>query len=76
MAISCRKAGPITARTMPLARKLCGQELPDHQQSAAANLPARSMQTPSKAVVISSEALDGLLRKRDYARHFSAGSES
>ena len=54
-----------------LARKLCGQELRHHQQSAATNFAQALDETPSEAVVISSEALGGLLRIRDYARHSS-----
>ncbi len=53
-----------------IARKLCGQELPDHQQSAAANFARALDGTPSEAVIISSEALDKLLRNRDYAKVF------
>jgi hypothetical protein len=53
-----------------IARKLCGQELRDHEQSAAAKFARALDETPSEAIVISSEALEGLLRKRDYARVF------
>jgi len=53
-----------------LARKLCGQELRDHEQSAAANFARALDETPSEAVIISSEALGGLLRNPDYARAF------
>ena len=53
-----------------LARKLCGQELQSHQQSAAANFARALDETPSEAVVISSEALEGLLRNQDYAETF------
>jgi hypothetical protein len=53
-----------------LARKLCGQELRAHQQSAAANFAGALDETPSEAVIISSEALWGLLRNLDYARTF------
>ena len=53
-----------------LARKLCGQELQSHQQSAAANFARALDETPSEAVVISSEALEGLLRNQDYASAF------
>ena len=70
MAISCRTVGPITARTMPIARKLCGQELRDHQQSAGTNFAQALDSTPSDAVIISSEALGGLLRIRNYANAF------
>jgi hypothetical protein len=53
-----------------IARKLCGQELRDHQQSAAANFARALGETPSEAVIVSSEALEGLLRNRDYAKGF------
>jgi len=53
-----------------LARKLCGQELRDHEQSAAADFARALDETPSEAVIVSSEALEGLLRNRDYARAF------
>jgi len=51
-----------------IARKLCGQELRSHEQSAAAEFARALDETPSEAVVISSEALEGLLRNRDYAK--------
>jgi hypothetical protein len=50
-----------------IVRRLCGQEVPDHQQSAAAEFSRALTQTPCERVVISSEVLEGLLRKRDYA---------
>jgi len=53
-----------------LARKLCGQELRDHQQSASAEFARALDETPSDAVVISSEALKPLLNKGDLARIF------
>ena len=53
-----------------IVRKLCGQELRDDQQSAAANFAQALHETSSEAVIISSEALDSLLRKRDYAKAF------
>ena len=53
-----------------IARKLCGQELRDHQQSAGANFARALDETPSEAVIVSSEALGGLLRNRDYAKAF------
>jgi hypothetical protein len=53
-----------------ISRKLCGQELQSHQQSAAANFARALDETPSEAVVISSEALEGLLRNPDYAKTF------
>jgi hypothetical protein len=53
-----------------LVRKLCGQELRHHQQSAGTNFVRALDETPSEAVVISSEALGGLLRIWDYASAF------
>ena len=49
---------------------LCGQDLRQHEQSAGTNFARALDETPSKAVVVSSEALGGLLRNRDYARLF------
>jgi hypothetical protein len=54
----------------PLVRKLCGQELPDHQQSAAVKFARALAETACEAVVISSETLDVLLRQRDNATAF------
>ena len=53
-----------------IARKLCGQELQAHQQLAAANFAQALDETPSEAVIVSSEALEGLLRNRAYATAF------
>jgi hypothetical protein len=53
-----------------LVRKLCGQELRDHQQSAATNFARALEGTPCEAVIVSSEALEGLLKHRDYAKTF------
>src|SRR5919106_830184 len=53
-----------------IVRKLCGQELRDHQQSAAAEFARALDETPSEAVVISSEALHPLLKRSDLARIF------
>ena len=54
----------------PLVRKLCGQELPDHQQLAAVKFAQALAETACEAVVISSETLDVLLRQRDNATAF------
>jgi hypothetical protein len=53
-----------------LARKLCGQELSDHKQSAATDFVRQLNQSNSQAVLISSETLDGLLRHAEYAGTF------
>ena len=62
------ESGPNYGAHHALARKLCGQELRDHEQSAAANFARALDETPSEAVIVSSEALEGLLRNRDYAK--------
>ena len=54
----------------PIVRKLSGQELPNDQQAVAARFTQALERTPSDAVIISSEALGGLLRNSDYARTF------
>ena len=64
------ESGPNYGAHHALARKLCGQELRADQQSAAANFARALDETPSEAVIISSEALGGLLRNPDYARTF------
>src|SRR4029077_11914507 len=53
-----------------LARKLCGQELRANEQAAAADFARALEETPSEAVIISSEDLEELLRHRDYATAF------
>src|SRR5947209_11160079 len=53
-----------------LGRKLCGQELRAHEQPAATNFARALDATPSEAVIASAEALEGLLRNRDYAKAF------
>ena len=53
-----------------IVRKLCGQDLRPHQQSAAANFVRALDSTSSEAVIISSEALAELLRNRNYAKTF------
>jgi hypothetical protein len=54
----------------PIVHKLCGQELPDHQESVAAKFTRALDETPSEAVIVSSESLPGLLRNREYAKTF------
>jgi hypothetical protein len=53
-----------------IARKLCGQEIPDHEQPLAARFGQMIGQRSCETVVISSEALDGLLRNVEYAKSF------
>jgi hypothetical protein len=50
--------------------KLCGQELPDDQQLAGAKFVQALHETAAQTVVLSSEALEGVLRNRAYARTF------
>jgi hypothetical protein len=50
--------------------KLCGQELGEHREPLAAKSIRAIAETPSEAIVISSEALEGILRNRDNARVF------
>jgi hypothetical protein len=57
----------------PIVRKLCGQELPEYQESVAAKFTRGLIETPCEAIIISSEALGGLLRNRDYAKVFFTG---
>ncbi len=66
------ESGTIHGAHHAIVRKLCGQELRDHQQSAAENFARVLNDTPAEAIVISSEALEGLLRNRDYAKAFFA----
>jgi len=53
-----------------IVRKLCGQELSEHEQSVAAKFIRAIVNSRSEAIVISSEALEGLLRNRGYAKAF------
>src|SRR5437870_13305274 len=54
----------------PIVRKLCGQALPAQQQSVAAKFTRAPAEMPPGAGVISSAALDVLLRTSDYAEAF------
>jgi hypothetical protein len=53
-----------------IVEKLCGQNVGEHREPVAAKGIQAIIETPSKAIVISSEALEGILRNRDYARIF------
>jgi hypothetical protein len=64
------ESGNIHGGHHAIVRKLCGQQLPDRQQSAAAEFARALEETPCEGVVISSEALHGLLQKRQYAKEF------
>jgi hypothetical protein len=62
------ESGNIHGGHHAIVRDFCGQELPEHQRSAASNFTRALEKTRCEAVILSSEALDGLLRKRDYAQ--------
>jgi hypothetical protein len=64
------ESGNIHGGHHAIVRDFCGQELPEHQRSAASNFVRALEKTQSEAVILSSESLDGLLRKRDYAEAF------
>ena len=64
------ESGNIHGGHHAIARKLCGQEIPDHEQPLPARFAQMIRQTSCEAVVISSEALDGLLRNVEYAKSF------
>lgn len=64
------ESGTVHGGHHPLVRNLCDQEVPEHQRSAAAKFARAVTETPCEAVVLSSEALDMLLRKRTNAAAF------
>ena len=64
------ESGNIHGGHHPLVRRLCGQPVPPHQRDTAARFARAIKDTICEAVVISSEALDGLLVNRDCARQF------
>ena len=64
------ESGNIHGGHHAIVRKLCGHELPYRQQSAGAEFAQALHETPAEAVVISSEALDTLLRRRECAKAF------
>ena len=64
------ESGNIHGGHHPLVRCLCGQPVPPHQRDTAARFARAIKDTFCEAVVISSEALDGLLVNRDCARQF------
>lgn len=53
-----------------IVRQLCGEEVPHHHRRAAAKFIEALGDTRCEAVIISSEALERLLRNRDYAKAF------
>jgi hypothetical protein len=64
------ESGNVHGGHHPIVRQLCGQEVPRHHKRAAAKFVEALADTLCEAVVISSEALEGLLRKRKYANAF------
>jgi hypothetical protein len=64
------ESGTLHGGHHPLVRNLCGQEVPDHQRSAAAQFARAVAETPCEAVVLSSEVLDALLRKKNNVTAF------
>lgn len=53
-----------------IVRQLSGKDVPDHQQLVAARFARSVEETSCKAVVISSEVLEGLLTRRACAEEF------
>ena len=53
-----------------LAEKLCGLELGEHREPLVARSIRALVETPAETVVISSEALEGLLASRKHANEF------
>ena len=64
------ESGNVHGGHHPIVRQLCGQEVPHHHRWAAAKFIEALADTLCEAVVISSEALEGLLRKREHANAF------
>jgi hypothetical protein len=64
------ESGNIHGGHHAIARTLCGQEVPERQLSVAATFVRALGETSSNAVVISSEALDDLLRRKNRAKTF------
>jgi hypothetical protein len=63
-------SGNINGGHHPLARQLCGQEVPFQHRQAAARFVEALAGTSCDAIVISSESLEGLLRQRECADTF------
>ena len=63
-------SGNVNGGHHPLARQLCGQEVPHQHKGAIAKFLEALANTSCEAVVISSEALEGLLRKTECAKTF------
>jgi hypothetical protein len=64
------ESGNIHGGHHPLVRQLCGKNVPNIHNRAAAKFTEALTQTLCEAVVISSEAFDGLLRRQECASAF------
>jgi hypothetical protein len=64
------ESGNIHGGHHAIARIFCGQEVPNREQSLAARFAQTIRETSCETVVISSEALDALLRNSEYAKSF------
>jgi hypothetical protein len=64
------ESGNVHGGHHPIVRQLCGQEVPHHHRWVAAKFVEALADTLCEAVVISSEALEGFLRKGEYATAF------
>jgi len=64
------ESGNVNGGHHPLARQLCGQEVPHHHRLAAAKFTEALAGTLCEAVIISSEVLEELLREKQYANAF------
>jgi len=53
-----------------LVEQLCGAELGEHRESEVAKCIRALVETRSEAIIISSEALEGILRNQDHAKIF------
>ena len=64
------ESGNIHGGHHPLVRQLCGKNVPHNHSRAAAKFTEALARTVCEAVVISSEALEGLLRRQECASAF------
>src|SRR5919106_1288933 len=64
------ESGNVNGGHHPIVRQLCGQEVSHHHRWAAAKFVEALANTLCEAVVISSEALEVLLRERECANEF------
>jgi hypothetical protein len=64
------ESGNIHGGHHAIARKLCGQKIPNHEEPFVGIFTQMMRQISCEAVAISSEDLDGLLRNSEYAKSF------